>query len=224
MRPAVEKGESMAKELPEPVFLSAPKAATLCGVSRNTVCCWIREGKLPSYRTAGGKNLIRPSDLVDFMRSNTMFVPQSLVELASEDEATMGDSNDKEKATSQEPSILVVDDNADARKLAVRSLTPVGLPLLEAETGYEALHLLVHHPEIALIVLDLIMPGQHGVETFREIRKQNQGIPVIVVTGMPMDENEPLFGELEPDLIITKPYAPSDLIKAAEAFVADLGL
>jgi excisionase family DNA binding protein len=213
----------MSDNLPEPVFLSAPKAATLCGVSRNTVCCWIREGKLPSYRTAGGKNLIRPGDLVSFMRKHSMFVPQSLEEMASVDANTMGEESD-ETPTSLEPGILVVDDDAGARAMAVRCLTKVGLPIFEAETGFEALHILTQHPEMALVVLDLVMPGQHGADTLREIRKQHDKLPVIVVTGYAAEGNDKLFGELGPDLIMTKPYEPKDLIQAAQAFLSDLGL
>jgi len=211
------------RQLPEPVFLSAPKAATLCGVSRNTVCCWIREGRLPSYRTAGGKNLIRPVDLVSFMRSNKMFVPRSLDELASQDEKAVGEIRE-EKKSSAEPAILVVDDDMRARDLARRCLEELGLPILEAETGYEALHILTVHPEVALIVLDLVMPGQHGSETYAEIRRQNKGLPVIIVTGFPPEDDDSLFGDVQPDLILTKPYKPTDLVRAAQMFLADIGL
>ena len=212
------------QNIPEPVFLSAPKAATICGVSRNTVCCWIRDGKLPSYRTAGGKNLIRPSDMVKFMRENGMFVPQSLAEMAAQDDKTMAAGSTREMKTSVEPSILVVDDDVQARELAVRSLGKLGLPLLEAETGYEALHILVQRPEVSLIILDLVMPGQHGSETFVEIRKQNKGLPVIVVTGFPPSDSDPIFSEVEPDLIIKKPYEPSQLLEAARAFITEVGV
>lgn len=210
-------------DLPEPVFLSAPKAATLCGVSRNTVCCWIRDGKLPSYRTAGGKNLIRPMDLVTFMRGNSMFVPQSLAEMAERDEKAVGHGED-EKKTSKEPAILIVDDDSGARSLAVNCLQELKLPILEAETGYEAMHILTQRPEVALVVLDLVMPGQHGSKTFEEIRKLHEGLPVIVVTGYMQQGTESLFGDIAPDLIMTKPYDPEDLIQAAQAFLSDLGL
>lgn len=214
---------ALQDSLPEPVFLSAPKAATLCGVSRNTVCCWIRDGKLPSYRTAGGKNLIRPGDLVTFMRNNTMFVPQSLVDMADRDEHAMGKTQ-TEKAAGAEPAILVVDDDPGARTLAVKCLEDIGLPIFQAETGYEAMHILTQHPEVALVILDLVMPGQHGAKTFEEIRKQNERLPVIVVTGHTPEVREGLFGEMGPDLIITKPYDTDDLVQAAQAFLADLGL
>jgi len=215
----------MKKDIPEPVFLSAPKAATLCGVSRNTICCWIRDGKLPSYRTAGGKYLIRPTDLIGFMKGNSMFVPRTLEEIANEDElnnAAPGVSIE-ERATTSEPAILVVDDDDNARLLAVRTLSRLNLPIIEAEDGYDAMHKLTKNPHIALIILDLIMPGQDGAKTFLEIRKANASLPVIICTGYPPDESEKLFGEVEPDLIITKPYQPSHLVNAASTFLADLG-
>lgn len=217
----------MKRDIPEPVFLSAPKAATLCGVSRNTICCWIRDGKLPSYRTAGGKYLIRPTDLIGFMRENSMFVPQTLVEIASEDErANQGESAEmpKERETSQEPSILVVDDDPNARALAVRTLERMEIPIIQAEDGFEAMHVMTKHTEIALVVLDLQMPGQDGMKTFSELRKRNLCMPVIVVTGYPPEESENAFGEFEPDLILSKPYQPAHLVNAANAFLADLGL
>ena len=216
----------MAKEessLPEPVFLSSPKVATICGVTRNTVCCWIREGKLPSYRTAGGKNLIRPFNLVEFMSQHNMFIPDMLKEMAEGDsDATANE--EKERTTSLEPAILVVDDDQHARQLVVRCLSRLGLPILEAETGYEALHLMLQRPEVALVVLDMVMPGQHGSKTFSEIRKADSQIPVIVVTGFPVEDVSEYFTESKPELILSKPFQPMHLLEATKTFLADIGI
>lgn len=214
---------SGATDIPEPTFLSSPKVATICGVTRNTVCCWIREGKLPSYRTAGGKNLIRPTDLVDFMRSNNMFIPDMLTELARADQE-LASAGSEERTTTSEPAILVVDDDAAARSLAARCMQRLDLPVLEAETGYEALHLLLQRPDVALVILDMVMPGQHGSKTFQEIRKQYPQIPVIVVTGYPVEEMSQHFDELRPELMLSKPFQPAHLIDAAKAFLADVGI
>lgn len=216
----------MKDTLPEPVFLSAPKAATLCGVSRNTVCCWIRDGKLPSYRTAGGKYLIRPVDLISFMEENKMYVSQALVDLAQEDEdnAAGADGLRQNRETSSEPSILIVDDDPNARSLAVRSLQKMGTPIFEAEDGFEAMHMLTKHPDIGIVILDLVMPGQDGIKTYAQIREQNKSLPVIVVTGYPPDEAKQAFGDVEPDLVLTKPYQPGHLLDAARAFLSDVGI
>ncbi len=213
----------MQQSIPEPIFLSAPKAANLCGVSRNTICCWIRDERLPSYRTAGGKYLIRPTDLITFMKGNDMFVPPSLEEIAAEDEANQKQGTDN-RETSQEPSILIVDDDPEMRRLTTRVLKPLSLPLLEAENGYEALSQLTKHTNIALVILDLIMPGQPGDEAFKEIRKHFPVLPVIVCTGQSMEEAEAVFQDPKPDLIITKPYQPNHLLGACSAYLEDLGI
>ncbi len=217
----------MKEKLPEPVFLSAPKAATLCGVSRNTICCWIRDGKLPSYRTAGGKYLIRPGDLIDFMQDNRMFVPPSLEEIALEDEAQQkqetAEAAPQTRQTTQEPAILVVDDDPEMRRLTSRTLSPLGLPIIEAENGYDALHRLTQNPLIALVVLDLVMPGQDGDKTFMEIRGKFPSLPVIICTGQTLEDAEGRFVDNKPDLILLKPYQPSHLSSAASTFLSDLG-
>ncbi len=216
----------MKDALPEPVFLSAPKAATLCGVSRNTVCCWIRDGKLPSYRTAGGKYLIRPVDLIGFMEENRMYVSQALRDLAMEDADTADNkvAAGVSRETSSETSLMVVDDDPNARSLAVRTLSKIGSPILEAENGFEAMHLLTKNPDVGLIILDLVMPGQDGIKTYSQIREQNKSMPVIVVTGYPPDEARQAFGDVEPDLVLTKPYQPGHLLDAARAFLSDVGI
>lgn len=215
---------SAQKDIPQPTFLSSPKVANVCGVTRNTVCCWIRDGKLPSYRTAGGKNLIRPVDLVEFMRGNNMFVPDALTDLAVEDEA-LGEAASPDRTTTMEPSILVVDDDSAARVFAVRCLDDLELPVLQAETGYEAMHMLLQQPEVALVILDMVMPGQHGAKTLSEIRKQFPTMPVIACTGYPIEDMLGKFQDGErPELIVRKPYTPDHLRDAARAFLSDVGI
>jgi excisionase family DNA binding protein len=214
----------MKSSLPEPIFLSAPKAANLCGVSRNTICCWIRDGKLPSYSTAGGKYLIRPGDLIQFMQDNRMFVPPALEQMAAEDEQNQHPQDQADrKDLGQEPAIMVVDDDPTAHEALTRILKPLNLPLVHAEDGYEAMHLLTKNPLIALVILDLNMPGQPGEDTLSELRKAFPALPVIVCTGQSLEEAEDRLSGRRPDLILTKPYQPSHLLRAASAFLEDLG-
>ena len=150
-----------------------------------------------------------------------MFVPDMLTELAEHDKPTEGEDG---RTTSSEPAILIVDDDVSARGLATRSLKKLSMPILEAETGFEALHLLVQRPDVALIILDMVMPGQHGSKTFYEIRKQYPQIPVIVVTGFSIEEMRQRFKDDSPELMLSKPYQPSHLLEAATAFLADVGI
>lgn len=217
----------MKQEIPEPVFLSAPKTANLCGVSRNTICCWIRDEKLPSYRTAGGKYLIRPNDLKVFMEENNMFVPPVLNEIASRDEQAnqVGASAAPEELATSESggphkAVLIVDDESGARALAVRTCQKMpDVKIYEAEDGFEALHLLTKHADISLVLLDLQMPGMDGVSAYAQIRKLKRDLPVIIITGFPPDDYLETFGPELPDLLMTKPYQPNDLLSASNMFM-----
>ncbi|MFT7511193.1 MAG: excisionase family DNA binding protein [Candidatus Omnitrophota bacterium] len=179
----------MKSDIPEPKFLSVPEAAKVCGVSRNTVYMWVRQGKLGAYQTPGRTNLIRPSDLVKFMEENGMFVPNTLIEMAREDVKLMGGESAPNMGASTNDTmcnVLVVDDDPMSRSLAVRALKEIG-QVYQAETGFEALHLLTLHKQIDIIMLDLRMPGQHGLETLTEIKRIRPEASVIIISGFASD-------------------------------------
>jgi excisionase family DNA binding protein len=192
---ATESGETAAKpprgraakpEIPQPKFLSVPEAAKICGVSRNTVYAWVRQGKLGAYQTPGRTNLIRPSDLVKFMHQNGMFVPSSLVEIARIDDKQSSGGPRETTDDAHEHTVLVADDDPITRSLAVRAIHE-NCQVYQAETGYEALHLLTLHKDIDIILLDLRMPGQHGTETLSEIRELRPDVAIVIITGFSGD-------------------------------------
>lgn len=204
-------------DIPEPVFISSPKAATLCGVSRNTICGWIRNGKLPSYRTPGGKYLLRPDELMEFMASNGMYVPPGLEQLAK------AEATPKTEVPPNEPAILVVDDEPDMRRMLTATLQSLGLPILQAENGFDALHNLTVHPNIALVIMDMMMPGQGGATTFDIIHKDSPSLPVIVVTGLDPDDAASRFTDAKPDFILSKPFSAGHLREICTTYLNDLG-
>lgn len=169
-----------------------------------------------------GKYLIRPGELIHFMAECSLYVPPMLEELARND--IVAHSSVMERKTTEEPAILVVDDDPVMRQLTSRTLAPLGLPVIPAEDGFDALHQLTKNPRIALVILDLVMPGQGGGKTFEQIRDIFPTLPVIICTGQAQEEAEAIFQNKKPDLILTKPYQPSHLASAAAAFLADLGL
>ena len=67
--------------------------------------------------------------------------------------------------------ILVVDDEARMRKLVKDFLSVKGFTVLEASNGEEAVDLFFEQKDIALIILDVMMPKMDGWETCRTIRK-----------------------------------------------------
>ncbi len=178
-------------DLPYPYYLSVPEAAKLCGVSRNTLYTWVRKGKVPAYQTPGRTNLIRPSDMVYFMENSGLFVPSALRELAQRDEMS-GKLAETGEPGKESISVLVVDDDDQSRAFLARILNE-SYRIFQARTGYEALHMLTIHEDIRLVLLDLRMPGQHGLETLKEIENIRPSVLVVIITGfageIPVDEN-----------------------------------
>ncbi|OQA28859.1 MAG: Sporulation initiation phosphotransferase F [Verrucomicrobia bacterium ADurb.Bin345] len=207
-------------DLSQPTFITVPRAAMLCGVSRNTMFQWVRQGRLKAYQTPGRTNLIRPSDLVAFMRENGMYVPPDL--------ATLGDQESKIEAQYAMADVpegtlkaLVVDDESAIRSIVTRTLKEV-CPVYEAATGYEALHLLTMHADIRIVLLDLRMPGQHGLQTLKEIRTFRPDVQVAIVTGYDAEIPAEVRAYTPSVRIVKKPFDVNALRQMVQEMKAGL--
>jgi two-component system cell cycle response regulator len=86
----------------------------------------------------------------------------------------------------QNPLILLVDDDRIMRTVISQSLKQYGSPVMEAQSGQEALTTLVQHgARIDAVVLDREMPGMNGLEVVTRMKAERQlsGIPIIMLTG-----------------------------------------
>lgn len=107
--------------------------------------------------------------------------------------------------------ILVVDDESRMRKLVKDFLTKNGYTVLEAADGEEAVDKFMSDKDIALIIMDVMMPKLDGYEAAAEIRKISD-IPIIMLTAK-SDERDELKGfEIGVDEYITKPFSPKILV------------
>ncbi len=114
--------------------------------------------------------------------------------------------------------ILVVDDEARMRKLVKDFLIKDNFDVLEAADGVEALDLFYAQKEIALVILDVMMPRMDGWEVCREIRACSR-VPVIMLTAR-ADEKDELQGfGLGVDEYISKPFSPKILVARVEAIL-----
>ena len=77
--------------------------------------------------------------------------------------------------------ILVVDDDDRMRKLVKDFLTNRGYSVIEASNGENALNIFLNQKDIALIILDVMMPVMDGWETCRLIRDYSK-VPIIMLT------------------------------------------
>lgn len=118
--------------------------------------------------------------------------------------------------------ILVVDDESRMRKLVKDFLTKKNFQVLEAGNGEEAMDIFYEEKDIALIILDVMMPKMDGWEVCREIRK-NSKIPIIMLTARSDERDELLGFDLGVDEYISKPFSPKILVARVEAILRRTG-
>ncbi len=118
--------------------------------------------------------------------------------------------------------ILVVDDESRMRKLVKDFLSKKNFQVIEAGDGEEAMDIFYQEKDIALIILDVMMPKMDGWEVCREVRK-NSKVPIIMLTARGDERDELLGFDLGVDEYISKPFSPKILVARVEAILRRTG-
>ena len=114
--------------------------------------------------------------------------------------------------------ILVVDDEDLIRKLVKDFLTKSGYEVIEAVDGSEALDKFFADKDIALVILDIMMPKIDGLSCAKEI-KNNSKTPIILLTAKDQERDELKGFEIGVDEYISKPFSPKVLVARVEALL-----
>lgn len=112
--------------------------------------------------------------------------------------------------------ILVVDDEARMRKLVRDFLERQNYMVLEAADGEEAVDIFFSEKDIALILLDVMMPRMDGWQVCREVRQYSK-VPIIMLTARSDERDELLGFQLGVDEYISKPFSPKILVARVDA-------
>jgi CheY-like chemotaxis protein len=112
--------------------------------------------------------------------------------------------------------VLVVDDEKAVLRSTVRMLDVLGYATVSAESGSEALRMLVSNQEIDLVLADFAMPEMSGGELAKAIHAMRPTLPVILITGY---RGLAVLKELKDLRIILKPFTEDDLVDAIGAAV-----
>ena len=117
--------------------------------------------------------------------------------------------------------ILVVEDEAGVRDFAVQALQDLGFEVFPAASGDEGLAVLEAHPDIALVLSDVIMPGMNGRQFVEQAMKLRPDLKVVYMTGY--TQNAIVHnGMVDPGTrLVTKPFSVSRLEEELNAALAE---
>ena len=118
--------------------------------------------------------------------------------------------------------ILVVDDESRMRKLVRDFLVKSNFDVLQAGDGEEALDIFYKEKDIALIILDVMMPKMDGWQVCREIRKKSQ-CPIIMLTAKGEVFDKVLGLELGADDYVVKPFETKEVVARIKAVLRRMG-
>jgi len=186
-------------------IFSALEVADICGVVNQTAINWIKNGFLKAFMTPGGQYRVYAEDLLAFLSSRGMRIPDELAESAEEEP-------DWKK-------ILIVDDDQNINTLLKRFLTK-RMPewtVSQAFDGFEA-GKLISESRPGVILLDISLPGIDGHRLCRRIKEDpSLGTPVIVaITGLAEEDVEETILREGADAFFKKPLDFEKLCQKVE--------
>ncbi len=119
--------------------------------------------------------------------------------------------------------ILVLEDEAAIRGFVVINLRRSGYDPIEAGTGEEALQRIAENPDIAVALLDVMLPGIDGFEVCRRIRASGSKMGIIMLTAMGQEMDKVTGLMTGADDYVTKPFSPAELTARVDALYRRTG-
>ena len=117
--------------------------------------------------------------------------------------------------------VLLVDDDANVRKLIELLLREEGYKLTVCKNGREALKIFeARHGELTLGIVDMMMPGLGGLDLISSMRQQKPNFPIIIISGYTDREVSPEITASGPTLFLHKPFQIEELVKAIGKLIA----
>jgi two-component system, OmpR family, response regulator len=199
----------MAKTDKKIRIFSALEVANICGVVNQTAINWIKNGYLKAFTTPGGQYRVYSEDLVEFLHSRGMRMPEELQRILDDQ--------------MEVDSVLIVDDDQDLNNMVAQYLTQryPDYSIYQAYDGFEAGKLIAEHKP-SVIILDIDLPGVDGHKLCRSIKDDKTLTSPIVISISGLDdpaEREQILKD-GADEFLSKPVDLDVLPETIERLVA----
>jgi two-component system, OmpR family, response regulator len=161
----------MAKSGKKIRIFSALEVANICGVVNQTAINWIKNNHLKAFTTPGGQYRIYAEDLLEFLESRGMRIPDELYDIAE----------------AKKKKILIIDDEKELNEMVAKMLREKleAYEVYQAFDGFEAGRI-ISEEKPNVIVLDIDLPGVDGHELCKKIKNDESiGSPVVIsISGL----------------------------------------
>ncbi|QMD27050.1 response regulator transcription factor [Citrobacter freundii] len=122
------------------------------------------------------------------------------------------------------PAILVVDDDVTICALLEDVLSEHVFAVTACHTGQAALRCIETQPDIALVLLDMVLPDTNGLMVLQQVQKMRPGLPVVMLTGMGSESDVVVGLEMGADDYIGKPFNARVLVARVKAVLRRVGV
>lgn len=198
----------MAKNDKKVRIFSALEVANICGVVNQTAINWIKNGYLKAFTTPGGQYRVYSEDLVEFLHSRGMRMPDELQRVLEEQMDI--------------DTVLVVDDDKDLNNLVYQYISKKHpeYSVFQAFDGFEAGRMLAEKKP-GLVILDIDLPGVNGHKLAKSIKDgSGASAPIIVaVSGLDDPEERAAILEEGADAFVAKPLELDNLLSVIKELV-----
>ncbi|MCQ9210795.1 response regulator transcription factor [Granulicatella seriolae] len=115
--------------------------------------------------------------------------------------------------------VLVVDDDREIVELLTIYLKNEGYEIVKAYDGKQALEKVRQYEDIGLIILDIMMPRLDGISVVHEIRKENQQLPILMLSAKSTDMDKIQGLTTGADDYVTKPFNPLEIVARVKSLI-----
>ena len=121
-----------------------------------------------------------------------------------------------------EPTVLMIEDDAEGARLMKLTLGPRGYRVLVASDGLQGLEMAHANPP-DLILLDLLLPGMDGLEILSRLRTdpQTADVPVMIISSRDRPTDQHTAAEIGADAYLIKPYGLADLLALLRSLLSE---
>lgn len=191
--------------MPERTF-TTHDLAKICDVYPSSIINWINSGKLKSYSTPGGHHRMYREDVIRFLQSMGMKLPEQL--------------------SARPLSVMIIDDDPEVTRVLARAFARHAGEF-SAEVCHDGVEALIRIGQAPpdLVILDLVLPKMDGLQVCRVLKAkaETRDIRIIAISGKKPPFNEKKPAEAKIDAFFRKPLELAELLgKTAELFGVDL--